>query len=688
MPDKQLTIATYAAGASLAAITLVYVFAPTFFIDGDAGGSAGGRKRGVVGLVNTANDCFINSVLQALAGLGDLRIYLIRETHRRSLDGKLVYANLVEDPRRKLPVWKLEGLQQGIVTQGLKDMLDALNERPLYKKTISAAAFVRTLEDAFRQRISRQQQDAQEFLQVVAERLCDEYHAGHRARRAWSGANGAKYARSGINENSLDQQLSRLAVDDNQDRPPIQISSSDEPPASNGKSNADPSGKHRASDGTEPEYDEEEGFPLEGKFESQIECLTCGFKPKPSRSTFCTLTLNVPQVSSTTLNTCFDGMFKTEYIDDFKCEKCRLVNAVEIFQHEMGRSTSEKFKKSTQEAIDSLRKAIESDPEQPPKGVELPDSKFAPKRKIARHIRITKFPKIMAIHLSRSIFDAGRSSMKNSAKVSFPERLPLGGLLDQKKYKLLGLVTHKGSHHSGHYESFRRQNIYPPFSTPNTFDKSGVYSKSGTPTLSAASTPQFSALQRSEDLSSPSTPDLLSPASPATPLTSSRVSLESSLSTPHKRPSSDSLRAINNGRSKPQNPGPTSAPRDCSPKPDPETSSLRSVARSARTTLSKAQSGISSSLSRSSTPRPASSSPSSSSSPTISNTDNKERSNSSRLVAPAVSGVRPKRKKTSDGWWRISDEKIKESKTSEVLGMQREVYLLFYELEKPYGDDD
>jgi ubiquitin carboxyl-terminal hydrolase 16 len=52
-----------------------------------------------------------------------------------------------------------------------------------------------------------------------------------------------------------------------------------------------------------------------------------------------------------------------------------------------------------------------------------------------------------------------------------------------------------------------------------------------------------------------------------------------------------------------------------------------------------------------------------------------------------LSGVRPKRKKTSDRWWRISDEKIKESKTSEVLGMQREVYLLFYELEKAYGDE-
>jgi ubiquitin carboxyl-terminal hydrolase 16 len=687
MPDKQLTIATYAAGASLAAITLVYVFAPTFFIDGDVGGSTGDRKRGVVGLVNPANDCFINSVLQALAGLGDLRTYLIRETHRRYLDGKSVYTTLVDDPQRKTPPWKLEGLQRGIVTQGLKDMLDALNERPLCKKTISAVGFVRTLEDAFRQRISRQQQDAQEFLQVVAERLCDEYHAGHRARRARSGINVTRHITLEIDGKSLDQQLSRLAVDKDHSESPI-TKSSEELPASNGNTKAIHPPQSQESGEIETTYDDEEGFPLEGKFESQIECLTCGFKPKPRNSTFCTLTLNVPQVSSTTLNTCFDGMFRTEYIDDFKCEKCRLIHAVEVFRNEMGRSTSEKFKKTTQEAIDSLKEAIESDPEHPPKDVELPDSKFAPKRRIARYIRITKFPKIMAIHLSRSIFDAGRSSFKNSAKVAFPERLPLGGLIDQKKYKLLGLVTHKGSHNSGHYESFRRQNIYPPFSTPNTFDKSGVYSKSGTPIISTISTPQVSALQSLEDqISSPSTPELLSPSSPAaTPPTSSRVSLASSTSTPHPHPSSDSLRAISNGRSRP-NSGPTSAPRDYSPKPDAgDTNSLRSVARSARTTLSKAPSTISHSFSRSSTPVP-SLSPSSAGSPNLGNRENKENINT-KAAAPATSGVRPpRRKKTSDRWWRISDEKIKESKTSEVLGMQREVYLLFYELEKGLGDD-
>ena len=83
MPEKPLTIATYAAGASLAAITLVYVFGPTFFIDGDSS-SASSRRKGIVGLSNPANDCFINSVLQALAGLGDFRILDQRDAQKKT----------------------------------------------------------------------------------------------------------------------------------------------------------------------------------------------------------------------------------------------------------------------------------------------------------------------------------------------------------------------------------------------------------------------------------------------------------------------------------------------------------------------------------------------------------------------------------------------------------------------------
>lgn len=58
--DRNLTIA-YAGVASLAAITLVYVFSPSFAIDSN-NASSSQRQKGVVGLRNTANDCFVRVV--------------------------------------------------------------------------------------------------------------------------------------------------------------------------------------------------------------------------------------------------------------------------------------------------------------------------------------------------------------------------------------------------------------------------------------------------------------------------------------------------------------------------------------------------------------------------------------------------------------------------------------------------
>ncbi len=648
MPEKPTTTG-YLLGASLGLIVAVWVFAPSYPHDLESA-NASARKKNVVGLVNPANDCFINSVLQALAGLGDLRLYLIRETHRRKLDGPEVYLQLVVDPARKnMPPWKIEGLQGGMVTRGLKDILDKLNERPIQRKSISAAPFVQVLEAAFKQRISRQQQDAQEFLQVVAERLCDEYHAGHRARvnarklvnvttSNIGSRNGTSSDVTGTDspaeEATVDQQLNGLTLEDG------------EAPKS------------------ENAYPKEEGFPLEGVSESQIECLTCGFKPNPTRSTFCTLTLSVPERNST-LSSMFDQMFKTEYIEDFKCEKCRLKHAVDIFEEEIYRSNSDKFKAKTQKAINRIKLAIETNPEEELLDVELPDRKFAPKRKIARHVQISEFPKAIAIHLSRSIHELGKSTMKNSSKVSFEEKLSLGGLTNRRTYKLSSIVCHKGSHQSGHYETFRRQAIPQNFPVHNAFKKSPVYSKPSTPITSQISTPQVEAVRRSGEVSGDSstlssTPELLSPASAA----SSSPSLPFTNDNTHSK--SNVLSPIASGSissdTTPKILGATSTPRDS------ETSSIRSIARSARSTLSKVPSIARSKVSTSYPP--------------VSEENGNAIATEETNGSPKDQKAAQKKKKQSNRWWRISDEKAKEAKTSEVLAMQREVYLLFYELDK------
>ncbi|KAL6868605.1 hypothetical protein J3F83DRAFT_761141 [Trichoderma novae-zelandiae] len=617
MPDKTTSVVSYAAGASLAAAALFYVFGPTFTIDHDTTSS---RKKTIVGLRNQANDCFINSVLQALAGLPELRVYLIRETHRRRIEDPSVYARLVQPlDGKELAQWKLQGLQDGLVTHGLKEMLDALNERPISKKAISPFPFVKVLEIAFKQRISRQQQDAQEFLQIVAERLKDEYHAGQRARLHARTQGLVVPAESSRARDGNETDRSDDAAE-NPDGTEASASGTEIPIT------VDLAEVQRAVREIQVPLELEEGFPLEGKYESHIQCQTCGYTTKPREETFCTLTLAVPQVSSTTLNACFDGIFKTEYIEDFKCEMCRLVQTRTNLEHEMAKSTSDSFRALAQENIQKLQAAIEADPERPPEDVELGDMRYAPRRKIAKTTRISTFPKILAIHLSRSIYGVGQITQKNSAKVSFPEQLPLGSVIEQRRYKLLGVVTHRGGHNSGHYEAFRRQNTPSPYANINPFRPSEIYSKTPTP----VSTPQISALR--SDSPSISTPDLLSPSSDTTPSTPSLGSTGAPpRSVPVELPSS-----LVNGKDR-----------------DGETSSLRSVAASTKSALSKLA--------------PTRASLNGSSSPST--------------LAVGKPQPRPKKRRPADKWWRVSDEKVREAKTSEVLGMQKEVYLLFYELE-------
>ncbi|MCJ1450491.1 hypothetical protein MMC28_000822 [Mycoblastus sanguinarius] len=638
MPDKPLTVLTYAAGASLAAVAVVYFFSPNYIIDGDcAPTSASTRKKGIVGLFNPANDCFINSILQSLAGIGDLRLYLIRELHRRELAGPAVYAAvpLVDKNGKEVDGRKLASLQSGEVTEGLKNMIDRLNERPIYRKTISAANFIRVLEHAFATRISKTQQDAQELLQIVAERLSEEYHAGREARKRARKLQLDVATGLGFGQSSSPVPED---VDTNQRAEPGLHGSSDSGSTIQKLTEAE------RNDALE-EKEDEDGFPLEGQTEARTECQHCHFVPKASPTSFVMLNLMVPQKSSTSLNECFDAHFKTEYIEDYICDRCRLEHAVEFYSKELGRARSDVQKVTIQEDIEKLKRALTDDPEKAPEGVTLPDTKLAPKRRIARHIEMTTFPKVLVIHLSRSMYDARSSSTKNTAKITFPERFPVGGLLNRRNYKLLGMVTHKGTHNNGHYETFRRQHIYAPYSTPHVNNASGPYSASATPAPSKSTlpSPRISAQSIPAQDSNPPTPSSTAKEPPSPSIhSSSPLTSRDSQSSHSTRPSSGS----GSGTIAP-NPAETTAPQKQPP-----------------TAIDGAKDRL-----------------------LNENSKSRRRSANTSRTASAVDISRFRRKKRPvDRWWRISDDKVKECKTSDVLSMQKDVYMLFYEMERDGGD--
>ena len=640
MPDKPLTVAAYAAGASLAAVTVFYVFGPTFFIDGEhSSDTANGRKRGIVGLSNPANDCFINSVLQALAGLVDLRLYLIQELHRRNIDGPEIYEPVADERLSSDARDKLRELQQGLVTKSVKNMLDALNERPIYQKTISAQPLVEALERAFLTRINRTQQDAQEFLQLVAERLCDEYHAAIVARK-----------RAPPRIAKTDQMMTLLQAKTGEEAGQIQKQNTE---LAYGTVDQRESALEQTF--TLP-VETRSGFPFEGTLESQIQCQHCRFRNKPSRSNFVTLTLNVPQKSATTLDHCFDILLKTEDIEDFKCDNCRLGHALAVKTAERTHKCSAETAKTLDQDIRLISRSLEEDPEKAPEGVELPPLAQVPRRRIKRYMRITSFPKLLAIHLSRSIFNPTDASFKNAAKVSFPEKLRLGGILDEQWYRLLGIVCHKGSHHSGHYESFRRNYLYPPFATSDAFGASSAPSSRG---RKVSSRPGHSttAISGASDVEGRSS---------TTSQTSQIEAISSASSTPPSSSSPSARRPVSMqadaAMSPPSSPTPTV----------PSTGNITATA----TSRASMDLGRLSLLSRRR-----------SSTKTETSYLRPDSSDSYCKTGNSMEKKRLRRKqKCNDRWWRISDDKIKECTTSDVLAMQREVYLLFYEIEKS-GDE-
>jgi ubiquitin carboxyl-terminal hydrolase 16 len=612
MPEN-LRVVSYLVGASLATAALIYIIGPDHVLP----------STSPIGLSNRANDCFINSVLQALAGIPEMREYLIRETHRRAIDPGVYEGGVgVGEPQAAVnggtggavPAWKLHGLRQGIVTRGLKQMLDALNEKPRLRKSIAPTAFIDVLQEAFRQLISRQQQDAHEFLQIVAQRLEEEYATGRAARLRHAGE--AEKEAEGGGEDG------RLWLDGAEGLPRVSLSGANPPPP--------------------PDVDEGDlGFPMHGRIESQIECRTCGYQTKPRQEDFYILTLHVPHLASVTLDECFRQQFRAEEIEDYRCDKCRLVHMHARLEREANAASPPS---AVRDELDQLDRAITLDPESLPDGTPLTRGldRDMPRRTVSRTSRISRHPRVLVVHLSRSIFSGG--SQKNAAKVAFPERLLLGSLTEPVAYRLLSVVMHRGSHDSGHYDSFRRQAVAPePFPNQSTFRPSGVYSRAGSRAPSRNPSRPSSSGKDGASLGAAQTPRI---STDAAGLLSPRISTDASgLLSPPSEPRLSSSSAASDDT--------TVAAATAA-----RTSISSSIAAAFRTKPAMP----------SPSPPPQASSSSSSTPPPSSSTSLKKK--------------RKPKKRDLDRWWRISDEKVKEARTADVLEMQREVYMLFYELER------
>lgn len=420
MPDHPWTVASYVTLSIVAGVGLGYVVVPTLFSNSssNAHGSTG-TKATVVGLSNPANDCFVNAVLQALASSPGLKQWLnsqIRVLHH------------LEARDESSPPQNNETVD--LVTRALALILHRLSQEVQYRKTVSAKDFISSLEIAFASKLNRSQQDAHELLQMVLNRLQDEH----------------QYRISRVKESGLD-----LAFLDE---------SSENGGAYDGFAASD--GQRNESSCKTPGLPSREkgasahwNFPCRGELQSEIECLTCHFKPVARRSEFVVLSLNVPSKKSTSLDECLDGVLKQEFIDDYKCDRCRLSHAMTVKNRQAGRASPHEKSRLEQE-MRIIEQAIETGTEVEPDQVRMPQTSTVPTTRITKHTRMTEDPALLAIHLSRSAFDPGGISRKNTANVAFEDKLSIG-FLDRTDYRLMCVVCHVGRHDSGHYETYRRQ---------------------------------------------------------------------------------------------------------------------------------------------------------------------------------------------------------------------------------------
>lgn len=332
-----------------AAISGVYVLTPTLFPrNADMLSKSQRPDRYTTGLINMSIDCFANSTLQSLLSLPGLNEYL-NELCTKIYNNQELWQSYTP------PSLPLHEALIGI----LMDL-----QKIIYKsKTLSVWDFLNVLERIFKSKISRNQHDAHELLQLILETLSQE------------NLNLYKYSiRSGMSKNVDIPQL-----------------------------------------------------PFRSLYLDQLHCTVCGGDSNLNFNPMMILTLPVPQESSIDLSRLIKKN-ENELIEGYSCIKCK-INAI-INLETQKRSISDEDLQKLKTLMENENLMINDDL---PLDLNAIVQRYAPangfkidsvKTTITKRNNIVKPPKILPIHLSRSIF-ANTQELRNSCQVLFPQELVL-----------------------------------------------------------------------------------------------------------------------------------------------------------------------------------------------------------------------------------------------------------------------
>ena len=406
------------------------------------------------GLGNWDNSCYQNSVLQGLASLHSVSVFLSQEISISSSN------------------------ETAPTREALRTLIRNLNDPCNEGRRLWTPAELKSMS-------SWQQQDAQEYFSKILDEIEKETSRSMAYRSTTCGL--LDLGDPGVNSHNGSEPRSHISNE------------------------AALSTKVRPRHGSESNKLPEElraivlRNPLEGLLAQRVGCLKCGYVEGLSLIPFNCLTVPLGKQWAYEIETCLDEYTTLEHINGVECFKCTLLKQKQQLESllnpphlqpggegaELESRLPEALARSVSIRLQAVMEALVNDDfsENALKNCQIPAKSRVSTTK-SRQAVIARAPKVLVIHINRSVFDevSGMQS-KNYADVSFPQDLNLSPwclgrnsgnedtemetwnvdpskslLLRNGKmkemaeslYSLRAVVTHYGRHENGHYICYRK----------------------------------------------------------------------------------------------------------------------------------------------------------------------------------------------------------------------------------------
>ncbi|MBW0530924.1 hypothetical protein O181_070639 [Austropuccinia psidii MF-1] len=381
------------------------------------------EERYYPGLANSsANLCFLNAVIQALASITDFYGYL------NYLKNHFIESND-----------SLSSNRNSIIIFELIKLIDQLNSSRKSQTILRPTELIQSLISSqldFNRLFNSDQQDAHELLIMLIEAIEQEITQFISSKESLIG-------------------LAGLVIN------------------STRSNHSPPNVNHRLKIPRSP---------FRGLMANRVACAACGFSAGIQHLPTDHLTFILPNRSSCTIEDCLKDFTNLEFLEQYTCRKCTLINAERLLNLEVKETSSKLRRHDLKKRLNQISCAVKEDPNQElALAVEnLLQPIWSPLT--TKQTMFARPPDVLAFHISRSTLFASGQVLKNPCQLIFPEILILDNFTTNQSlcaraeapisssnpaiapptktllylYRLLSVIVHQGTHFSGHYLTFRR----------------------------------------------------------------------------------------------------------------------------------------------------------------------------------------------------------------------------------------